>query len=192
MLLPRPSPWRAIRVAVFATLAAALVGWIAWRTGMPFLFPALGASTFIVFALPGLPAAAPRNVILSHFVAAATGWLCIHACSVDPRGATLSHLFGMPHILATSLSLGITTLLMLLLDAPHPPAGATTLIVSLGSMPEAWHIGVVVGSCVLLVALAHLAHAAFGEAYPIWRPPTRRGAAAPAMIRPAGGERDAA
>jgi len=169
MTPPRP-PWaRSVRAAVFATIAAALVGAIAWKTGMPFLFPALGASAFIVFAVPHSPAAAPRNVILAQFVGAATGWICIRACSVDPTGATLSHLFGLPHILATSISLGFTTLLMLLLDAPHPPAGATTLIVSLGSMPEAWHIVVVVASCALLVMLAHMAHAASGTPYPLWK-----------------------
>src|SRR5512147_2952443 len=54
---------RAVRAAVLATLASALIGVIAWRTGIPFLFPALGASTFIVFALPGAPGAAPRNVV---------------------------------------------------------------------------------------------------------------------------------
>lgn len=137
---------------------------------MPFLFPALGASAFIVFAMPASPSAAPRNVLVAQFVGAGTGWLCIRACSVDPSGATLSHLFGLPHILATSISLGATTLLMLLLDTPHPPAGATTLIVSLGSMPEAWHIGVVVASCALLVLLAHMAHGASGTPYPWWRP----------------------
>jgi len=169
MPIPSNSLARSVRAAVFATLAAALVGAIAWKTGMPFLFPALGASAFIVFALPQSPAAAPRNVIVAQFVGAATGWLCIRACSVDPSGATLSHLFGLPHILATSLSLGVTTLLMLLLDAPHPPAGATTLIVSLGSMPQAWHIGVVVASCALLVLFASVAHAASGTPYPLWR-----------------------
>jgi len=167
---PNVSLPRSLRAAAFATLAAALVGAIAWKTGMPFLFPALGASAFIVFAMPASPSAAPRNVLLAQFVGAATGWLCIRACSVDPSGATLSHLFGLPHILATSISLGVTTLLMLLLDAPHPPAGATTLIVSLGSMPEAWHIGVVVASCALLVVLAHMAHSASRTPYPWWRP----------------------
>ncbi len=108
------------------------------------MFPALGASAFIVFALPGAPAAAPRNVVLSHFVGAATGWLCLQAFSVDPTNATLSHLIGLPHVFAASVALGITTILLLALRVPHPPAGSTTLIVALGSMPAAWHIGVVV------------------------------------------------
>jgi len=164
------STGRAVRAAVLATLAAALLGVIAWRTGIPFLFPALGASAFIVFALPGAPAAAPRTVVLSHFVGAVTGWCCLQAFSVDPTSATLSHLIGLPHILAASLSLGITTLLMLILRLPHPPAGATTLIVSLGSMPAAWHIGVVVGSCLLLSGLALAAHRAAGPPYPLWHP----------------------
>lgn len=161
---------RPVRAAVLATLASALIGVIAWRTGIPFLFPALGASTFIVFALPGAPAAAPRNVVLSHLLGAVTGWICLQAFSVDPTGATLSHLIGLPHVFAASLALGITTILMLVLRAPHPPAGATTLIVALGSMPAAWHIGVVVVSCLGLVGLAHVAHRAAGIPYPLWSP----------------------
>lgn len=163
---------RAARAAVFATIAAAIVGAIAWKSGMPFLFPALGASAFIVFALPAAPAAAPRNVIVAQFVGALVGWLCLQAFEVDPSGSTLSSLLGLPHVMATSVSLGVTTLVMLMLDAPHPPAGATTLIVSLGSMPKFWHVAVVVASCVLLVVLAHLAHRASGVRYPIWRPST--------------------
>lgn len=161
---------RAVRAAVLATLASAMIGVIAWQTGIPFLFPALGASTFIVFALPGAPAAAPRNVVLSHFLGATTGWSCLQAFSVDPTGATLSHLVGLSHVFAASVALGITTVLMLLLRTPHPPAGATTLIVALGSMPAAWHIGAVVASCLGLVGFAHVAHRAAGITYPLWSP----------------------
>ncbi|MBL8863435.1 MAG: HPP family protein [Planctomycetes bacterium] len=170
MHFPNVSTPRAARVALWTTLAALVVGALAWRTGLPLLFPALGASTFIVFALPSAPAAAPRNVILAHAAGALIGWACLWACAVDASAAGPSHLHGMPHVLAASLSLGLTTLAMLVLRAPHPPAGATTLIVSLGSMPELWHVGVVVLACVMLVLLAQAAHQAAGVPYPWWRP----------------------
>ena len=170
MQAPNVTTAQAARTAIAATLAALVVGVLAWRTGLPLLFPALGASTFIVFALPSVPAAAPRNVILAHAAGAFIGWATLRACGVDTTGANLSHLLGLPHVVAASISLGLTTLAMLILRAPHPPAGATTLIVSLGSMPELWHVGVVVAACVLLVLLAHLAHRAAGVAYPLWRP----------------------
>jgi hypothetical protein len=84
-----------VRDAVLATLAAALLGVIAWSTGIPLLLPALGASAFIALALAGTPTAAPSNVVLSHFLGAATGWCCLQAFSVDPTSATLSHRIGV-------------------------------------------------------------------------------------------------
>ena len=59
-----------------------------------------------------------------------------------------------PRVGAAALSLGVTSGLMVWLQVPHPPAGATTLIVSLGVMPQLWQIPVLMAAVVLLVAQA--------------------------------------
>jgi CBS domain-containing membrane protein len=44
---------------------------------------------------------------------------------------------------AAALSLAATGALMILLKAAHPPAGATTLIISLGIVPRPFHLLVI-------------------------------------------------
>jgi hypothetical protein len=50
----------------------------------------------------------------------------------------------------------LTTGLLLALALHHPPAGATTLIVALGLLPQAWQIGMVGASALLLVLLVRV------------------------------------
>jgi hypothetical protein len=45
---------------------------------------------------------------------------------------------------------------MVLLKTPHPPAGATTLIVSLGVLPHVWQLGVLMLAVVLLTLQAYV------------------------------------
>jgi len=48
---------------------------------------------------------------------------------------------------AAALSLALTSGFMVWLQRPHPPAGATTLIISFGILREPWQL------CVLMVAV---------------------------------------
>lgn len=146
----------ALASGVKSGLVAALVAALSLWTRTPFLFPALGASTFIVIAFPHLPAARPRNVIGSHVVGAAAGWACYRLFGLDAIGATLVSGGGWQHVAAAALALGSTTGLLLALGLHHPPAGATTLIVALGFLPHAWQIAMVGASATLLVLLARL------------------------------------
>ena len=49
-------------------------------------------------------------------------------------------------------------------------AGATTLIISLGLMPQFWQIPVLMGAVLLLMAQAFLINRLAGIQYPYWRP----------------------
>ena len=149
--LPRP-----LVCGLQAKIAAALIGLLSLWSHTPFLFPALGASTFIVIAFPHLPAARPRNVIGSHLVAATTGWLCYRGFGLDAISATLISGGSWQHVAAAALALGTTTCLLLALGLHHPPAGATTLIVSLGFLPHAWQIAMVGASALLLVLIVRV------------------------------------
>ena len=53
---------------------------------------------------------------------------------------------------------------------PHPPAGATTLIVSLGILREPWQLGVLMLAVLLLVAQGFVINRLAGVDYPLWRP----------------------
>ena len=76
----------------------------------------------------------------------------------------------MRRVLAAALSLAATGALMILLKAAHPPAGATTLIISLGAITRPLHLVVIEGALVLLVLQAIGINRLAGLDYPLWRP----------------------
>ncbi len=53
---------------------------------------------------------------------------------------------------------------------PHPPAGATTLIVSLGILREPWQLGVLMLAVALLVVQGFVINRLAGIDYPVWAP----------------------
>jgi len=75
---------------------------------------------------------------------------------------------GWARILATALSLATTGALMILLNRPHPPAGATTLIVSLGLVSSPAYLVVLEAAVGLLVGQAIIINRLTGVRYPFW------------------------
>jgi CBS-domain-containing membrane protein len=73
-----------------------------------------------------------------------------------------------PRILAAALSLAATSALMILLKAAHPPAGATTLIVSLGIVTRPFYLGVIEIAVALLTVQAVVINRLAGLDYPFW------------------------
>lgn len=71
-------------------------------------------------------------------------------------------------ILAAALSLASTSAIMILLKAAHPPAGATTLIISLGIVTKPSYLIIIEIAVVLLVAQAILLNRLAGLDYPLW------------------------
>jgi CBS-domain-containing membrane protein len=53
---------------------------------------------------------------------------------------------------------------------PHPPAGATTLIVSLGILREPWQLVVLMLAVTLLVVQGFAINRLAGVDYPAWAP----------------------
>jgi len=70
---------------------------------------------------------------------------------------------------AAALSLGACGAFMILFRSPHPPAGATALIVSLGLMPHPGQFPVLMSGVLLLVGQAFLMNRLAGIPYPLWR-----------------------
>ena len=77
---------------------------------------------------------------------------------------------GWSRVGAAALSLGLTSGAMVWARVPHPPAGATTLIVSLGILREPWQLGVLMLAVVLLVVQGFVINRLAGIPYPLWSP----------------------
>ena len=103
----------------------------------------IGATAFIVFIMPRNITAAPRRVIGGHLIGLFSGSLC----------ALIPHSSILPSIVVYSLAVGISILLMVALDAEHPPAGGTALGVAITGFSPNVMIAVLTSSIVL--SLAH-------------------------------------
>ncbi len=166
----RRVPLLALFSFVNGCLSIGLMALVALITHAPFLFPSLGPTAFLFFYTPTAPAASPRNTVLGHLVGAVAGWLSLALFRLTDAGPALVVGVNLPRVLAAALSLGLTSGVMVLLRAPHPPAGATTLIVSLGLMPHVWQIGVLMLAVVLLTGQAFIINRLAGLPYPLWTP----------------------
>ncbi len=156
-------------IAVGIMSAAALV------TGEPWVFPSLGPTAFLLFSAPTRAASSPRNAIVGHAIGAAVGYLMLVAFGLTDAAPALATDVTWERVLAAALSLGLTSGFMIWLGVPHAPAGATTLIVSLGILHTLPDLSVLMLAVVGLVAQALVINRLAGVDYPWWapRPPPR-------------------
>lgn len=164
---------RRLVLAVFSLIngffSIAVMSIAALSTNEPFVFPSLGPTAFLLFYRPTTTPACPRNTIIGHAIGAASGYFCLAIFGLAHEGpADLG--MSWPRVLAAALSLGLTSFFMVLLNASHPPAAATTLIISLGVISQPIHIAVLMLAVVLLVVQAILTNKLAGIPYPLWYP----------------------
>lgn len=139
-------------------------------TGQPFIFPSLGPTAFLLFYTPTAPAASPRNTVLGHAIGCAAGYLALVVFGLTEAAPALASEVTWARVGAAALSLGLTSGFMVWLRVPHPPAGATTLIVSLGILREPWQLAVLMLAVVLLVIQGYVINHLAGIDYPRWSP----------------------
>ena len=125
---PRPSGRSSCPERILHDRAA---GALAMVSRTPFVFPSLSPQRFCSSSRRRAPAASPRHTIYGHAIGILRlrRALALRAASRtagDGRRASRAARAG------AALSLASTGALMILLKATHPPAGATTLIISLG------------------------------------------------------------
>ena len=150
----------------FVTIA--LLAGLALVTRTPFVFPSLGPTAFLFFFTPTAPTATPRNTILGHAIGIGCGYGALWATGLAHASPALATGVTLERVLAAALSLAATGALMILLKAAHPPAGATTLIVSLGLVTRPSYLGVIEIAVALLTLQAIVINRAAGIDYPLW------------------------
>ncbi len=165
------TPLLALFGVVNGFISISLMAAAAFVTGAPFVFPSLGPTAFLFFYSPTAPTASPRNALIGHLIGAAMGWVSLLAFGLLEAGPALASGVTLPRVLAAGLSLGLTSGLMILLRVPHPPAGATTLIVSLGILTSPWQLAVLMLAVVLLTVQAFVINRLAGIPYPLWSAP---------------------
>ena len=151
-------------------ISIALMSVVALISRQPFVFPSLGPTAFLFFYTPLAPAASPRNAICGHLIGAVAGWVSLAVFGLLDTGPAIAVGVGGARVGAAALSLGLTSGAMVLLRVPHPPAGATTLIVSLGILRTPAHLVVLMAAVVLLSIQAIVINRLAGLPYPLWAP----------------------
>lgn len=110
----------------------------------------------------------PRNTIIGHFVAILAGWISLAVFGLLGEPSILQAGPTAAHVSAGVLSVALTGGVVLLLRASHPPAGATTLIVSLGLLQTPREMLALMVGVVILTAAGWLINRAFGVSMPVW------------------------
>ena len=151
-------------------ISIGLMAILALITRSPFIFPSLGPTAFLFFYTPTAPAASPRNTIVGHAIGVIAGYLSLVVTGLTGAGPALTVGVTWPRVIAAALSLGLTAGLMVLLKSPHPPAGATTLIISLGILTKPLQLVLLMGAVVLLTLQALVINRLAGVPYPLWNP----------------------
>jgi CBS-domain-containing membrane protein len=151
-------------------LSIGLMAIVALVTGSPFIFPSLGPTAFLFFYTPRAPSASPRNTLVGHTLGVLAGYGSLIVTGLTTAGPALSVGMTWPRVLAAALSLGLTAGLMVLCKAPHPPAGATTLIISLGILTQPWQLILLLVAVVMLTIQALAINRLAGIPYPFWNP----------------------
>lgn len=155
-------------------LSIGLMSMLALVTGTPLIFPSLGPTAFLFFYTPTAPSASPRNTIIGHAIGVLAGYTSLLLTGLTTAGPALAVGVTWPRVIAAALSLGLTAGLMVLARSPHPPAGATTLIISLGILTRPWQLALLMGAVILLTIQALTINRLAGIAYPLWSPPSER------------------
>lgn len=134
-----------------------IVGAIGIAAGMPWLFPSLGPTAYLQ-ETPGHPSARFYNTIVGHLVGLIAGFVAVALLGAGdaPVVLTTHHLTAI-RVWAAALALALTILGNWFLRSSHPPAGATTLLVALGTFKT--------GSDALTVVAGVLIVAVFGELF---------------------------
>src|SRR6266567_2014281 len=151
-------------------ISIGLMAALALITHSPFIFPSLGPTAFLFFYTPTAPSASPRNTIIGHAIGVAAGYFSLVVTGLTMAGPALAVGVTWPRVIAAALSLGLTSGLMVLFKSPHPPAGATTLIISLGFITNPWLLLVLLVAVVLLTLQALAINRLAGITYPLWNP----------------------
>lgn len=173
---------RSVYVFVNGFITIGILALLALVSCNPFVFPSLGPTAYLLFFSPLAKTCSPRNTIFGH----AIGIICGYGAFVVTGAGTTP--FGVypgifwPRILAAALSLSATGALMVLLGVSHPPAGATTLIISLGIISKPRELVIIEVAVFLLVAQALVINRLAGLPYPWWN--------AGGLIKPANNDLD--
>ncbi|MFC1966105.1 HPP family protein [Chloroflexota bacterium] len=110
---------------------------------------ALGASTFIIFAMPKAVTAQPRRLIGGHIVGLLCGLLCYYVFQAWSSGEQSQNWLILLRIDA-AVAVGLSIFIMAITNTEHPPAAGTAL----GVVAHEWTYETIIFILVCAISLA--------------------------------------
>lgn len=166
---PQRPVW-ALFMFINGFLTIAILAVVAMISHVPFVFPSLGPTAFLFFFTPLAPTASPRNTLCGHAIGILCGYGALWVTGLQDAAPASTVGVDAARVVAAALSLAATGALMILAKAAHPPAGATTLIISLGIVTRPLHLLVIEVAVALMVLQAIALNRLAGIDYPLWNP----------------------
>jgi CBS domain-containing membrane protein len=169
-------------VAAAGGISIALITAVAFWTNHPLVVPSLGPTAFLVFNRSQSQVSRPRNIVFGHLIGALSGFAALAAFGLLQAPAVTEGGLSASRIGAAALSIALTSGVMILADAEHGPAAATTLIVSLGFIRTLEGLALLMAGVVALALEGVLIDRFVGLDLPLWSDrrlpppgPSRRG-----------------
>ncbi|HWR41682.1 HPP family protein [Sporomusa sp.] len=123
--------------------AVGIIAYISVTTGHAFLIPPFGATCYIAFVLPDSAFAQPRNIIGGHILACLIGLACLL-------------MFGS-NWWSQAIAMSAVVAIMQVTRTVHPPAAATTILITLqGGVDETGIFTTVLVGSMLIIGIAIL------------------------------------
>lgn len=147
-----------------------LLGLLTWVTGERFLLPSLGPSIFALATLPNHEMHLPRRFVGGQFIGASAAFIATELLLGGLTPGVPTHPFSaaaLQQILTTFVAALLATIGMYLTKTQHPPAYATTLIISLGFITNVIEIGVFVVAVLVTITV----HEILSNRLQIWNLP---------------------
>jgi len=140
-----PNHWKAYLIqSGFASISVFIITIILSKN--PVMIASIGATAFIVFAMPNNISAEPKRIIGGHIL----GFFIGSCFAVFPFNDILFF-----KAIWFSLSVGITILFMVVLDFEHPPAAGTALGMTLVGYSNSSAIAILI-SIVLIACIGNI------------------------------------
>lgn len=149
-------------------LSIAILSGVAMIPHTPFVFPSLGPTAILFFFHPMSASASPRHALYGHAIGILCGYGSLVMMGLQHEASGVNGFVGWRRLLAMAISLAATAFFMVLLKVAHAPAGATTLIVSMGIIARPRHLAVIEIAVALLCVQAIVFNRLAGLNYPLW------------------------
>lgn len=166
-MFPERLVW-AIFVCCMGFVSIGILAAVAMISHTSLVFPSIGPTAILFFLHPMSASASPRHAICGHAIGILCGYGSLLMLGLQHAGSEANGTLGPRRLIAVALSRAATGFLMVLLKVAHAPAGATTLIISLGIISRPFALMVIEIAVVLLCLQAIFFNRLVGLNYPFW------------------------